>query len=606
MTQCVGDGYTGRPVAKISQRGSFSSRPTPARPPYPAWTDWAGFAAGLAWFLLNGGAHALVPTHVDWVAQNDWSQHYLGWAYFRISPWSWPIGRTPGLATPLGCNLAYADSAPLVSVVLRPLLFWTSRPVQFIGPFIATALGLQGLFAVRLARRLGGTWAAQLGFAALLVSCPLLLHRIDHDTLTSHWLLLATFLSALAPLDAQASGRRYALAAAGIALLAAGTHPYQLAMVWPMLLGATVLHAWRGTLSRGAAGATLAALGPGVFGATYALGYLDDGGSNGSDGYNFFAANFIGWLNPQGWSRLLPDQPVLPGQTFEGFCYLGLGGLFLLAAGLAVRVWRRRAFGGDAATPGGVALAPYAGPHAEVRRVFLLLFFLAGAMALFAVTNAAHLRLTNVWNLPAYSVWLGPLTRIFRSSGRFAWPLTYLVLVWAAACVVRGLSPRAAAVVLSFAGALQLVDVRPQQVAERFNAPGLAQLHDLRWELVGADFDELTLVPFNVPNSYVRCGKVRYPNKYELALGFFAVRHNMRINSAYTARVNDGRVAELCVEQLNALQQGQLTDPRHLYVVAPNYLDYFQRAGSGMRCAVLDGYHVCAASSSKAFAAALR
>lgn len=547
----------------------------------------------------------MVPTHIDWVAQNDWSQHYLGWAYFRLSPWSWPIGRTPGLATPLGCNLAYADSAPLVSVLLRPLLFWTSRPVQFIGPFIATALGLQGLFAARLARRLGGTRTAQLAFAALLVSCPPLLHRIDHDTLTSHWLLLATFLLALAPRGTPASARRYAVGAAGIALFAAGTHPYLLAMVWPLLLGATVLHAWRGTLSRGAASATLAALGPGVFGATYALGYLDDAGSSGSNGYNFFAANLIGWLNPQGWSRLLPNQPVLPGQAFEGFCYLGLGGLFLLAAGLAVRVWRRQAFAVASQTPGGVELAQPAEGQATVRRVFLLLFFLAGAMALFAVTDAAHLRLTNVWNLSGYSAWLAPLMRTFRSSGRFAWPLTYFVLLWAAACVLRGLSPRAAAVVLVAAGALQLLDVRPQQVAERLNAPGLAHLKDPRWAFVGADFDELTLVPLNVPNSYVRCGKVSYPNKYELPLGFFAVHHNMRINSAYTARVNDGRVAELCVAQLDALQRGQLTDPRHLYVVAPSHLDYFLRAGAGMRCGVLDGYHVCASANAGALAAAL-
>ena len=112
---------------------------------------------------------------------------------------------------------------------------------------------------------------------------------------------------------------------------------------------------------------------------------------------------------------LLPDMPAATGGQFEGFGYLGLGGLLLVLGGVIYT--RRRHDNGEGLFP------PLA----------LVIF---GAFML-----ALSTRLTfgpySVF-LPVPKALVGVL-EIFRSSGRFIWVVIYALLVVAISGLIRGL-----------------------------------------------------------------------------------------------------------------------------------------------------------------------
>ena len=59
--------------------------------PLPIWA--LALLLGLAAFFLIIGPKALDPRNIAWLQVGDPAQHYLGWAFYRQSPWGWPKTR---------------------------------------------------------------------------------------------------------------------------------------------------------------------------------------------------------------------------------------------------------------------------------------------------------------------------------------------------------------------------------------------------------------------------------------------------------------------------------------------------------------------------------
>lgn len=53
-------------------------------------------------FLLVIGPRALDPQNIAWLAEGDPATHYLGWVFFRHSPWTFPLDSI----LPMGWNWA--------------------------------------------------------------------------------------------------------------------------------------------------------------------------------------------------------------------------------------------------------------------------------------------------------------------------------------------------------------------------------------------------------------------------------------------------------------------------------------------------------------------
>jgi hypothetical protein len=548
---------------------------TPPAPPLAQrLAPWLAALGGLGWFLWLGGGAVLPPTRIDWMMREDWAAHIFGWLFFRNAPWQLPLGAAPNHFYPYGTSVAFTDANPWLAVLLKPFSPWLPVDFQYTGPWLGLCYVLMGYFGARLVGTVSSRAVHQVLGGVLLALAPVMAARFGHPTLCAHWLLVALlWLNLREYPDARAAWRGLALAALFNAI-GAGTHPYWVAMLFPLTVALAVRLAWSHLLGwarvAGAAGA-IAVLDVLLFSL---FGYF--GGSGlGAEGFNEFSADLATLFNPMGWSRLLPDQPARPRQG-EGFGYLGAGGLLLLAVALASAAMRSRT----------VRQLPW-------RRVVPVLVVVLG-MAVYALSGHVTWRGQPVVDVSALYAPLAKPTAAFRASGRFIWPLHYLLVCGALVLVARLWRERPGVVtaVLGLALGVQAHDWRaergPLQTRREF-----PRLRAPEWEELKGSYQHLALFP--VQAQWV----CHYDEPLVNALAYTAYRLKLTFNSGYASRT-----PQALEEDCRATMHPGGVEAQTAYVVMPARLPGFLQAGA--RCGVLEGLAVCVAGERRdAFARAL-
>jgi uncharacterized protein DUF6311 len=540
-------------------------------------------AFGVAWFAAAGGWRALSPTALDWLG-GDSAQHVIGWLFFRTSRWGVPLGHIDGFVWPSGTTVGFTDSNPLLAVLGKlasPLL---PRDFQYVGPWLAGCFALQGYVGARLVALVSSRGADRFLGGALFALAPPLLQRVGHDTLCAHAALLALLLLHLAPSPDAASARRASRAALALALLLSLVHPYlaatAIALGLALLVRLCRVERLLPTREALVTGASLV-LGPALLFAVF--GYFTSAPSHGV-GFGVFATDLVALASPFGASAWLPELPAQPGQ-WEGNAYLGVGGLALLALALVLAAWRWRPGPGRLA-----ALAPLA-------TIVAVLF----AFALSDRVRVAGHEVVDLRRLyrPVAGM-LGP----FRSSGRFVWPLYYLTLAGAVLAPPRLLRarPRLATALLAAALLLQLGDLGPRAIGARFQ-PRPWRPRDPRWALMRGPFRHLALVPPQVVGIAGPCRGELYGDDERWApLAYEAYANGLTVNSGFVARGAGERIGPPCSRLMADVAAGALREDT-VYVPHPTLRAALERGGA--RCGRLDGYDVCVAAPSGAFAEAL-
>jgi hypothetical protein len=531
------------------------------------WLGVAGGAVvGAAFLVWMAGVALLDPTRIEWLMKLDWVPHYFGWFYFRTEPWQWPPGTIRGYYAPLGTSIGLTDAIPLAAYLLKPFAAWLPEPFQYIGLWWLLCFTLQGALGARLIARATASPTLQVLGAALFVLLPTLLTRIGHAALCSHWLVLWALVIATRPAAERVRRREWAV----LGLCAGLIQPYLAVMVLPLLL-AIAIDARAAVTSRAQALALAVA-------ATVAgwwlsgLFVLSGEGSLAAGGLGYFSMNLLAPITPGGWSRVLPELPVAgDGQTYEGFHYLGLGVLALLALA-AVLAGRARVTGATAAS-GGV------GPAVRIMALLMTMFAISPTVTL------GRAVLVDV-NGPLFA----PLAA-FRSSGRFVWPLTYILLTWAVVTVARRLRPAIAVSVVAAAVGLQLFDLQDAHAARRRTArdPGFQQ-----WtrRFNSPEWADVTLHRHLVLVPPPQCGAA--PVEYEAAVRF-AADHGMSVNAGVIARGDDGARREYCAA-LDADVRAARLDPGTVYLVhAPMARALTSQLGDRVRCRERDALWSCVA-----------
>ncbi|QSQ20770.1 hypothetical protein JY651_36905 [Pyxidicoccus parkwayensis] len=552
------------------------------------WGPWLGAGLGFLWFLALGGAAALDPTNLDSVGGGDHAQHVLGWLHFRNAPWRFPLGSTPSLLYPLSGSVAYTDSNPWVSLLLKPFSRWLPRDFQFIGPWFALCWALQGWMGVKLLECLTpGLWRRLLG-ASLFIMSPVLIHRTGHDTLCAHWLLLGMLWLHLRPRADTRAAWRDVGGALALNVLAAGVHPYLVVMVFTLTVALLyTLVARERRLSWRAGGMALA----GVLGAVGLLfvvfGYVGQrAGLGGPPSFGDFGADVLTLINPQGMSKLVPDLPVGPGQ-YEGFGYLGTGGLAL--AGVLLfkpsRWWTRAR---------------------EELRAHRPLVLAVLALALLAISTVVRVAGQKVLSMRGLTQALLPLLAPFRASGRFIWVLDYALLTAILALVTWRWRerPRVVTGLLLGAALLQFVDTDDLWWRGRFHGEPWPRLTAPQWEQVDPFYRHVVLYPPAIHDWKEPCAEQSFPENAYVRFGDLAYRKGMTTNSMYLARFDAAKLKAVCEALRADVSEGRFATDT-LYVVDAKEVAAFQRPEAGLTCGVLDGYTVCVAAKEGRFREAL-
>lgn len=518
---------------------------------------------GVLWARALGLTALADPSFIDWMIEGDWLGHLFGWLFTRNGPWSLPLAQAPDLVAPAGSSAALTDAIPLLSVVGKVLSPLFGEHFQLFGAWMVLGVIGTGVAGVLVCRAWLDDWVS-LGLAGcLFVMNPVVSTRYGHPPFFAFWMLTGLVGTALWPVADLRSARRTGAVALVLGFLAAATNAY-LAVMGALLVGSSLarLALVQRRFARPEAVAWLASGPVVVLASLWLFGFISGArsapmGNLAIEGFGQFSADLLTFANPTTWSRFLPGLPMGPRQ-YEGFAYLGLGVLGLLAVRLALLAKHR--------------------PTRSALVDRLPLFLAALLLAFYALSNHVTLLGRPVADLSGLYAPLGAWPSVFRSSGRFVWPLHAWLTVIAALAVARlGVLP-VRRLVLAGGVLLQFADFDPTRTPLHRVYPAFEPFRDPAWRHL-ADYRHVVIHPVQI--------QWTCPFNHELVarLSWEAYRHRLGINSGHVGRAPPGTD---CQRHLPASELKEDTV----------YVPYFQQyladfTSAGYVCGPLEGVVLC-------------
>ena len=482
---------------------------------------WASFfyaiGAGTFAFFSFIGAGALLPKNIAWLNEGDPATFYLGWSFFRHTPWSIPLGLNPHYGLELSSSILFSDSNPLLAFLFKPFSALLPEPFQYFGLWLLICFVLQAWFAYQLMSLISKNDLIRLLGASFFICAPTLIWRMQgHYSLSGHFLILAALYLALMP-----SLQRRIIYWAVLLVMAALIHPYLLVMVgalWCADCLDRLIHAgWSLKclwffLSLFLEGTIIFGL---VFFACWQAGYFAVISDLISSGYGEYRMNVLSIIDPQGTSYLLPDL-AKNGNSFEGFNYLGLGVILL-----------------------GCSILFYALPTSFAKCTQLIFRGIgkwpALALGLLCLTAFAITHLVGIGSFE-YNISLPQsiinIANHFRASGRMFWPAYYFMILTILYFVIRLFSTRVAIILLTLALLIQYIDASKMwlDLRAKYSAPPSTawphSMTDSFWNRAGLQYKKVRwIMPGNRSENWQ-------------AIASYAATHGMATDAVYLARTN--------------------------------------------------------------------
>jgi len=441
----------------------------------------------------------------------DISTALSGYLYFQRDTWQWPLFHVDKLGA--GTNIIFTDSIPWVALAGRLVFRATGVAVNLYGLWIAFCFTASAMTLTALVATLGQRNIAAAAMAAMTGLCmPALLARWGHMSLMAQFEIP---LALIFYLRNQRGGNAWRLFLQGGALvwLALWTHAYLFVMAGAIVL-ATVAQATGNRALRGATAAmVLAGLGALTVGIMALSGYLQSGGALRAEGLGVFSMNLLSPFLPQRsglFAALRNAMADGTGGQYEGFSYLGAGILMLLLMTLPWQLGKLRA---------------------RLRRhPWMGLLFLG--FTLFALSNIVFLGPVRLIDIPLPEK-VVQFAAMFRSSGRFFWPVMYGIAALAIAAPIAFYGPRGA-LLLCLAMPLQWMDSAPlrQALAASARLPEKPHIDLTAWEAAIERHNSVRVLP-----QYACLGApTAWDHEVAVQLQLLAARAGRPINTVYTAR----------------------------------------------------------------------
>ncbi|MEX3931234.1 DUF6311 domain-containing protein [Paraburkholderia phymatum] len=395
---------------------------------------WIPCLIGALFFWGYTGGGILDPENINWLlaSNGDPVQHYVGWNFFRNEPFfQWPFGKNLAYGEQLGSSIVFTDSIPLLAFIFRPFSAVLPSTFQYFGIWILLCFILQAVFAwLLLSRSINERLLLIVSTCFFVFSPPMIWRLSGHEALMGHWLILAALCIYLAD-------RRKLFLWPLLLSVAALIHAYLCAMCAAIWLADVIRRRYFKTATARQLtlefAVTIACL---VFVMLFAGYFVSKSVSAG--GFGEFRMNLLSFVEPGPiWSTFYSTQ--YNGGDYEGFAFLGVGMLILVALTL-VTMYRNR----DS--------VPWN------RYLCLPLAILSGVLILYALSDRISFGPYDLFNyrLPKF---LQKVTDTFRVSGRFVWPVFYLLELSVFSIFLRNVPRKPATIILAVLLVIQGVDL---------------------------------------------------------------------------------------------------------------------------------------------------
>ncbi len=520
----------------------------------------AGFLLGTSPFWTN-------PRGLIGRGWYDISSALSGYIYFQHETCQWPLFHISKLGAPAGMNIVFTDSIPWVALAGRLVFRLTGQTVNLYGLwtafcFLASATTLTTLVAVLGQRNLAAT--AMATTAGLCM--PALLARWGHMSMMAQFEIP---LALIFYLRNNRCDRPWRLIVEGVGLmwLSLWTHSYLFAMAGAIVL-ATIGQAFSNRTLNGNAALTVSAGLATAMGGIMALsGYLQSRGGLGAGGVGFFSMNLLSPFFPQRSGLIASLRNTMAdgtGGQYEGFSYLGAGLLVLLIMTLPQQVSVLRS---------GIPRHPW------ISTLFL-------GFTIFALSNTVYLGPIQLLHIPLPGPFM-QFAAMFRSTGRFFWPVMYSLAALAitAALPMYG---RRGALLLCLAIPLQWIDTAPlrQALATTTRALEMPHINLAAWQTAIRHHESVRVLPQN----FCLRSQIGWNNEVAVQLQLLAALADRPINTVYASRYTADCAAE---KRIDGMPQ---PGARQLSVFLDEFSGYGrvrQLAATSSECRAGAGMVVC-------------
>ncbi|MCL2178225.1 MAG: DUF6311 domain-containing protein [Proteobacteria bacterium] len=503
---------------------------------------------GAASFFCVLGPRILNPTNIRWLGEGDPLACYLGWLFFRYSPWAFPAGSNPDYGLENALSLVHSGATSLLALLFKPFSAILPEPFQYDGIWLLVCFVLQAVFAWKLMSLItDGFWARFAGIFLFIFSPPMLQRLNGHYSLVSHFLILAALYMALRSLR-HTEMNFWPRTIIWSLLLACSVmiHPYFVGLVGAIWASDW---SWRWYKSRKNHREPLAEFTFLVCALTFTCwqcGYFSPVQSI-DEGFGFYRMNLLSLFDSNGsYSFFMKDIPSAPGET-EGFNFLGLGAICLLLFALPILIGR---------TEYAVSLIK--------RRPFLF----AAMVALFLFSLSKNISLGPYSVSIKLSPFMNNVASVFRASGRIFWPVWYCLLILFIYAIFRASRYRTACLLLAISAIIQVTDTSGQWYAFRkryMQEPGTSFKSGLQspfWLAAAAHYRNLRFL-YNEPLEYRNWMMF---HKFDAYTG----NHRLAINFPYGRPPTLQRDETNRKHYLKMIESGTYSDDT-LYIMKPEF-----------------------------------
>ena len=464
-------------------------------------------------FCFQYGVEILNPRNILWLEGDSYTQ-FIGWSFYRNSNFfTFPLLKIFDYGMDVGSTIIYTDSLPLMAILFKPFSKFLPVDFQYLGMWILICYILTAYFGYKIFNLYFLEFYQKLISVLFLLLSPIILERfsIGHITLMGHWLILFSFYLYLK----KNINLKIWLTIILISIL---LHGYFFAMVFLVAIFSLIKEFSEKTKPPGEIGIYFIVIISFSLFCLLVFGYftVENIFHGGWGGYRL---NIISIINPQGlnfsWSQFISDSSIFERSKigdYEGFNYLGLGMIINVLFAIFLAIKKKK--------------ITFSSLNSKLIIIFCLL------LIIFGLTNHIAFGPYELvsYNLPEF---LKIFTKPFRASGRFFWPVYYIVFISTLVFVLKNLDSRK---VLTYALVIVLIQVvdlsggmRMINKSARYKEYSSLykedlQLHQL--DSIAKDYEKLIYVfPSYAPKNWVQLTYFSYKNNLKTNFGYFGRRN---------------------------------------------------------------------------------
>ena len=509
------------------------------------------------------GPNYISPLNSEWLFSGDLSTYQLGWQFFKLDEWRFPLGINPNYGIYLNSSVVFSDSIPLFAIFFKIFKNFLPSEFQYFSIWILVCVYLQLFFSFKIIYKITNNLLYSAISSLFFGIATIFIHRSGiHLSLFGQWIILSFFYVEL--LDKNKFYYKNL-----IILLSTTIHFYFTIILLIIFFIEKVIDYFRNKkLIKSILIQTSIILFSSLF-LMYIIGYfslnLDDGLGWGYGYYNF---NLNSFFNPVGqtniseviWSNFLAKREFQNGQI-EGFSYLGVSGFIFLIIFLFNMFNKRNNI-----------------IYSNIKIFTICVIFL-----ILSTSNNIYFDQTSIINIPLNKFFYA-IANIIRASGRLIWPIYYLIFIVGIIFIYQNFQKKISLLIILILLLVQIVDI-----SKGLNQYKLGKQYDQKnnqifvkdkiWKGLSSNYEQIRLLePQNQSKIYYLLSKTLFEEKF------------LKTDIVYLARANRQKIIDMKYKIVNLLDIGDLdlfhktvfisdniNAVRHVFHIYQNKLNYYFR-----------------------------